>query len=274
VWRSLHQAVGTGVWLATVLLAVIARRGSRGARGVGTESTELRRPVAAATAAAMLAVDPGAAGAEAIAPEAWTEQPPAAEASRGVADDDELAAAGIIVIDETAVERSTVELTALVEEVEEVPVAVAPAWEVVIAESSADLEEWVPDVEPVAVEDVTVEDVAVEDIEVEQIAVEQIAVEQIAVEQIAVEQIEEEIAVEAAEVEYEEEADEPEQPAEEDEDEELDANAAALAEIERIEAARAAQSAAAVASAIAEAPAPATRRPPTLAVIIARGADF
>ena len=241
VWRSLHQAVGTGVWLATLLLAIVARRGFRGALGIGTDGAELRRPVATATAAAMLAVDPGAAQAEPRAPEAWSGQAPAAEAARGADVVDELAAAGILVIDETAVERSTVELTAQAEPPAEEEIAdVAPAWEVVIAESSADLEEWVPEADAIAVEPA-----AVEALEVEPAAVEALEVEE-------------------EEEEEEEEQREPPQP---DDDEELDANAAALAEIERLEAARAAQAAAA-------APAPATRRPPTLAVIIARGADF
>ena len=265
VWRSLHQAVGTGVWLATLLLAVLARRGYRGAPGIGVESAELRRPVAAATAAAMLAVDPGAAHAEPHAAEAWSE-PPVAEAARGATEVDALAAAGIVVIDEAAVERSTVELTVL-EEVEPAAAvdaapapadAIAPDWDALIAESSAGVEEWVPDVE--AVEAAAVEDDAIVDYAIEVDAIEVDAIEDEAIE------------VAALDEDDEGQQAEPQQP--DDEDEELDPNAAALAEIERIEVAQAAQSAQSAQSAAAEPAAPATRRPPTLAVIIARGADF
>ena len=110
VWRSLHQAVGTGVWLATLLLALVARRGARRVPATGADGPELRRPVAAATAAAMLAVDPVSAT-ESHAAEPWTEQPPVAEA-RGLASSgvDDLAAAGIILVDEASVERSVVEM--------------------------------------------------------------------------------------------------------------------------------------------------------------------
>ena len=247
VWRSLHQAIGTGVWLATLLLAVVARCGFRGSLVAGTDGPELRRPVAAATAVAMLAVDP-ASGADAHAAEAWTGQPPAAEVGGTAPSElDDLAAAGIIVVDDATVERSVVALAEVELAVEVVEVVEA----VEVVETRASLE-----TEPH----------------------EAIAAERAALIAEFGDDVDEGMAHELARIdEMLEEAG--------DDEELLDANAAALADLERRSSAespaesRAASRAEsreprAESSIPSSEPAPAPQRPPTLAVIIARGADF
>ena len=359
VWRSLHQAVGTGVWMATLLLAVIARRGFRGALATSAESGELRRPVAAATAAAMLAVD-AVTGTESHAAEPWAEQPPAAETKSIASSELEgLAVAGYMVVDEAAVESSVVAI-ADVEEVDEVEEdrELSERAEVALPDDAGDRgdanvdvivaasgdAEPARDAEPVRGE-MVVQETPIEatlglgggppmvagtgahdsapagsdpvaadaeiaptlilgggppaDEETDRVALDSAPIDVAEVELAVVEpgaltpDRDETIAAErealiarfADDADEAHELDRAEPSADEtpDDDEalELDANAAALAELERLEAARIVEAAAVapvtaapVAAADAVLPAPAPRRPPTLAVIIARGADF